>query len=451
MNRTKSLAALLTVALLTAAVVPAAASAATALDVSVEQDSDTGAAMVTVTNNGTAVENATVVVDSDDEYAGTGNYSTDANGTVDLPQPDDTQNVTVTATDGNLTAETTVELAGTPDLDLAVEQTESGNVSVNVTRGDAAVENASVTVESDDEYAGTGNYSTDANGSVVLVAPEENATVNVTAAEGDETVTESETLEGVEPELEVEVEQEDAGVAVIVSRDEPMANASVTVESDGDYSGEGSYQTDADGSVDLPAPAENVSIQVTAVHEDDEATATADLTTEFVEESKNFGQSVVAFIDALRAAGFNGPPGQIVSGFVTENNPGNADDAPGHEKKEQAGAQGDELNATEDDRKAPGQEKKEVENEKGKDGERGPPEHAKNGEDGDDADEEDDTDDSEEEDDSEDDGDDADDGDDVDEEDDSEDDAEEDSDDDSEDDSDDGESGPPAHANGNGN
>jgi hypothetical protein len=376
MNRTKSLAALLTVALLTAAVIPAATSAAAALDVSVEQDSGTGAAMVTVTNNGTAVENATVVVEST-AYEGNGTYATDANGTVDLPQPEDTQNVTVMATDDGLTAEDVIELDGDADLDLSVEQADDGNVTVTVTRADAAVENASVAVESDDEYAGTGNYSTDANGSVALVPPEENATVNVTAAAGDDVATETEALDGVEPELGVSVEQEDAGVEVVVERgDAAVENASVTVESDGDYAGEGSYQTDADGSVDLPGPETNVSVRVTAVQDDDEASVEVKLTTEFVEEEKNFGQAVEAFVDALRSAGFNGPPGKIVSDFVTTNNPGNAADAPGQEKDEQTGPQtADGESAETEDDDLPGLDEKDDAGE----GERGPPEHAKNG------------------------------------------------------------------------
>ena len=71
------------------------------LGVAVEQDAD-GTSTVTVTDNGTAVDNATVnvsVVDAENEsYAGTDSYETDANGSVDLPAPEEDVTVNVTAT-----------------------------------------------------------------------------------------------------------------------------------------------------------------------------------------------------------------------------------------------------------------------------------------------------------------------------------------------------------------
>lgn len=83
------------------------------LDVTVEQAED-GSATVTVTNeNETGVENASVTVETTDEnatYEGTGNYTSDDNGTVDLAAPEENVTVDVTAAKNNLTANTTVTL-----------------------------------------------------------------------------------------------------------------------------------------------------------------------------------------------------------------------------------------------------------------------------------------------------------------------------------------------------
>ncbi len=344
--------------LLVAAAIPAAASAATTLDVNVEQDDATGEVLVDVTSNGTAVENATVNVTSEAGYVGNGTYQTDANGSVTLAQPEDTQNITVTATDDNLSAETTVKIVGDNDLTVDVAQADDGTVSIGVERNDTAVANATVNVSaSNDSYAATGNYTTDENGTVELDAPEENVSVTVTVSEGDDTTTKTVDLVAPEASLDLSVEQT-TGVEVSLERgDEAVENATVDVTSDGNYSGTGTYETDADGTVSLPAPTENVTITVTATADNDTVSETVDLTTEFVEEEKNFGQAVNSFIEALRAAGFNGPPGLVISDFATENNPGNADDAPGQEKKHSD----DEANETTTD-----------------DDKRGPPEHAKN-------------------------------------------------------------------------
>jgi len=95
----------------------AAASAANtagndSLDVSVSQAGNSGPT-VTVTDNDTAVENASVSVEAleNGTYEGTDEtYSTDANGTVSLPAPEETVTVNVTATAGDATGSTTVEL-----------------------------------------------------------------------------------------------------------------------------------------------------------------------------------------------------------------------------------------------------------------------------------------------------------------------------------------------------
>lgn len=80
------------------------------LSVAVDQRST--AVVVTVSQYGTAVENATVDVNASG-YAGAGTYRTDANGTVSLPAPEETVNATVVASDDNETVEATVELVAT--------------------------------------------------------------------------------------------------------------------------------------------------------------------------------------------------------------------------------------------------------------------------------------------------------------------------------------------------
>ena len=144
------------VALLVVAVVALGAMAGVAaadgeLGVGVE-DTD-GEPTVTVTENGTAVENATVnvtVVDEANEsYAGAGEYATDENGTVGLPAPEENVTVDVTATADNRSASTTVDLEATAEpeselgLDVAIDD---GEPVVTVTDGGDGVENASVNV-----------------------------------------------------------------------------------------------------------------------------------------------------------------------------------------------------------------------------------------------------------------------------------------------------------------
>jgi len=82
------------------------------LDVSVSQAGNAGPT-VTVTDNDTAVENASVTVDALDNgtYEAAGEtYTTDANGTVTLPEPEENVSVEVTATTGNATGSTTADL-----------------------------------------------------------------------------------------------------------------------------------------------------------------------------------------------------------------------------------------------------------------------------------------------------------------------------------------------------
>lgn len=109
-----------TVALLVVAVVaPAFAGVAAAdgeLAVAVDQDASTGDVTVSVTNNGTAVANASVAVDAPNaSYAGEGTHTTGPNGTVALPAPERNVSVTVAATKGNLSGTATAELTVADD------------------------------------------------------------------------------------------------------------------------------------------------------------------------------------------------------------------------------------------------------------------------------------------------------------------------------------------------
>jgi len=190
MSRRTTTVIVFAVLLVAAAAMPAAVTAQTAestLTVDVTQDAD-GDVTVTVADNGTAVENATVSVDTADAnetYAGEGAHVTDANGTVALPSPNASVSVVVTAVSGDQTASTTVDLEA-PSLDVAVEQDGDAvpTVSVIYAIGGDPVDGADVTVSTVDEndsYAGTGDYDTDENGSVELPAPDEPVQVEVLA------------------------------------------------------------------------------------------------------------------------------------------------------------------------------------------------------------------------------------------------------------------------------
>lgn len=81
------------------------------VNLSVEQ-ADDGSATVTVADNGTGIENATVTVETVDNttYEGTGEYTTDENGTVGLPAPEENVTVAVTAEVENVTVSTEANL-----------------------------------------------------------------------------------------------------------------------------------------------------------------------------------------------------------------------------------------------------------------------------------------------------------------------------------------------------
>ncbi len=99
-----------------------------------------------------------------------------------------------------LTGAVAADSAGnaTGNLSVGVAQDDSGETTVSVTRNGTDVANASVLVEADDTYVGTGDYTADDDGEVELPAPTENVTVNVTAEDDNEMATTTAELDAVE-------------------------------------------------------------------------------------------------------------------------------------------------------------------------------------------------------------------------------------------------------------
>jgi len=171
------------------------------LDVVVAQNDDYEVT-ITVTENGTPVEGANVTVDSRavvTVYDGEGEYVTDANGTVNLPAPEDDIKVDITVSYNNSTVTRAVELNAneTDDEDddslaVNVTQADDGNATVTVTDNGTPASGANVTVETVrpfDEYNGTGEYVADDDGTVDLPAPEETVKIWVRASyEGEHAV-----------------------------------------------------------------------------------------------------------------------------------------------------------------------------------------------------------------------------------------------------------------------
>ncbi|KTG27154.1 hypothetical protein [Haloferax profundi] len=396
MRGSKLTTAVMVIAMLTVAMVPGTVGAATtdtSLQVDVTQDVETGNATVTVTQNETAVESATVsVVESSVDYsANNTTYTTDANGTVELPNPDERVNVTldVTAGDGNNTTTTSVERELVPhdeSLDVSVETDDANDtVTATVTQYEESVENASVQVNGSD-YDNT-TYTTDADGTVEFAEPVNTTNLTFVASANDETAETTVSFEA--DDLSVAVDQdENASVVVTVTEDgDVVEGANVTVT--GNYTDAGDYETDENGTVHLADPLENVTIDVTAEYDGQTAETTATLQGEVAEDDP-FGVLVSTFVERLKSTAGDGPMGQAVSDFVTENNPGKADE----KRPEHAGPK-DKDNGKNGQAAEKG----------GNDDKQGPPEHAGNDDKKDDDEEEEESSSSTEEDDSEDDSD----------------------------------------------
>jgi hypothetical protein len=358
------------------------------LDAAITQNDD-GTALVTVTQYGEIVAGAEVDVSSTVAYAGNGTYTTDANGTVALPEPEQTTEATavVTSDDVETIESSTVEPIA--EFEVMVTSADDGSATVSVTRDDEAVDNATATVSSDLAYAGNGTYTTDANGTVALPEPGQETTVMVTAEDGDDTATMDVQLSPVDTGLAVDVVQQSDGSATVTVTDDGAAveNASVNVTAGVAYEGTGEYDSGVDGTAELPNPEQNLTVTVTATNGSENVTTTAELDSIENGGYANFGQWISSYIERLRTGGYFGPGfGREVSDFATENNPG-AEQKPDHAgpPDDVEATDDDETNATDEDedtRGPPdhakqGDGSEDAAAEDGEDDERGPPEHAK--------------------------------------------------------------------------
>lgn len=251
-----------------------AVAATNTANVEVDQGPD-GTATVAVTNaDEEPVENASLTVEVADEdqpdYDGVGNYTTDANGTVELTAPEETVDVLVTATVENETVSTEARLEAAPELSVDIHQETGHPVAVTVTADDEPVENATLDVETVDEnatYEGTGEHTTDENGTVELPTPTETVEVIASTEYRGASASASGFLEAP-PELDVSVTQDrgHAATVTVTADGEVAENATVSIDvldENTTYAGANeTYETDESGTVELPAPEESVDVTV---------------------------------------------------------------------------------------------------------------------------------------------------------------------------------------------
>ncbi len=318
--------------LVTAVMVPAMGAAAdSSLSVAVEQQPDTGEAVVSATHDGTAVENGTLLVNASGNYSANESYALDSNGTATLPAPNETVDVELTVEYENTTVtETATFVPLSESLILDVEQHEDGSATAWVTQYDDPVENATVTVAvgENETYDGVGEYVTDQNGTIALPVPDTSVDVSLTAEYENLTAMDSITLSGTELTVSASQDAERAVTIAVMDGGEYVDSAEVAVESE-NYTYTGSY-TAENGTVALPAPTQNVTVTVTATADNETATTTADLTVATDANPNNdFAEDLGRFINFLKSTGVDGPLGQEISAFVHENNPSAADDERG--------------------------------------------------------------------------------------------------------------------------
>lgn len=317
--------------LVTSVVVPALGAADSSLSMEVEQQAETGETLVTVTQDGRPIDNVTLLVDASGNYPANGSDALGSNGTVTLPVPTESVNVTFTAEYDDTTVTERVTLVPLRDsLTVFVEQHADGSATLMVTQYGDPVGNATVyvTVGENDSYVGTGEYVTDQNGTLTLPAPETTIDVSLSAEYDNLTASNSVTLSLTE--LTVLVAQDDAGdVTITVTDDgEYVDGAEIVVVSE-NYRYTGTYTAD-NGTVSLPAPAENVSVigNATAGNETDSTEATLRLATD-ENPNNDFAESLGRFINFLKTTDVNGSLAQKISAFVHEHNPAAADDKRG--------------------------------------------------------------------------------------------------------------------------
>ncbi|MFW6265785.1 MAG: hypothetical protein ACOC2A_03310 [Halanaeroarchaeum sp.] len=333
-NRTRTLAIAAALMLVTAVAAPAAMAATDSLSIDVDQQPDTGEALVTVTQNDTAVENATVRVTADGNYSANESYETDENGQVLLPNPEETVDVELIAEDDDTNVTETVTLVPLADsLEVAVDQDDAKKPTVTVTQYDEPVDGAVVNVTLDDEnasYSGTGEYTTNDDGIVDLPAPNETVDVSVAASSDDLTAETQAQLSDLGLQVTADQNADDGRLSVEVTDDGDLVDtATVSVEAtDGNYTYDGGGYTATNGTLSLPAPDENVTVEVTDDYDDRSANTTVDMVATTDDRPNNFGQNLVTFIEFIKTQDVDGPLGQEISAFAHENNPA-ADKEPG--------------------------------------------------------------------------------------------------------------------------
>ena len=219
--QSKLFAVLATVGLVLSALGPGVATVAAdtttdSLEVEVDQAED-GSATVTVTDNETAAENASVSVEAleNGSYNGTGDYSTDENGTVELPAPETGLTVRVNATVDNVTVSTTEDL----EVDNETEEEDSFGVSVSAFVEGLLSDDATDIGQQVAEFATQNNpgNAPDHAGPPEDAGPDSNETGPPADAGPDGDDNETETNETVEDEEETEEEETEDGT--------PPANA----------------------------------------------------------------------------------------------------------------------------------------------------------------------------------------------------------------------------------
>lgn len=276
------------------------------------------------------------------------------------------------------------DTSGEPSL--GVFQNDSGEVTVTVWNNSTRVENASVNVSTLDEnrsYEGSGTHYTNDNGTVHLPAPDHPVNISVVASFDNKTVETTKALEAAD--LAVDYTQDGDGTVLIdvLFGSEAASGADVTVE--GDYEYAGTKTTDENGTVEFPPPTNDTTVNITADYQNHSKTIHATLEARNDSNPNNdFAQALVAFIHSLDIETMEGPPGQMISDFVHEHNPSNADNNAG--PPEHAGPKNETLNATQENATdeqgpppwagPPGNETDTAENDSD---ERGPPENPGNG------------------------------------------------------------------------
>ncbi|WP_255193158.1 hypothetical protein [Natronobeatus ordinarius] len=289
MSVSRLLATVLAVVMITAVFTPlgtVAADDASGEELSIDV-SQNGDVLVAVTANESTAENATLEVTTVEEnatYDGVGNYTTDENGTVSLPVPNETVVVALEANYENASVTDEVILEAPLELAIDVEQDDAPLVTVTDNATEAPITNATLevtTVEENATYDGVGNYTTDENGTAALPVPSEPVDVVLEANyEGASTAAEAHLEAPLE--LAIDVEQDDAPLVTVTDNatEAPITNATLevtTVEENATYDGVGNYTTDENGTAALPVPSEPVDVVLEANYEGASTAAEAHL------------------------------------------------------------------------------------------------------------------------------------------------------------------------------